>query len=151
MKLLKLQESKPFNVLSVWWYIKFCDVSLQVFFCCFTAAQLNAINTRNACNILQTKSPGMNQTCWPHDKIQDDGEKDKWVDQSFTKSKEKFFMKIIFNIIVTGFVPRLWVMTLWKIFAVDTQPSKYSRKRNRFSIVNMWESNWMTDVTDGCG
>ena len=25
------------------------------------------------------------------------------------------------NIIVTGFVPRLWVMTLWKIFAVDTQ------------------------------
>ena len=23
-------------------------------------------------------------------------------------------------IIVTGFVPRLWVMTLWKIFAVDT-------------------------------
>ena len=32
-------------------------------------------------------------------------------------------------IIVTGFVPRLWVMTLWKIFAVDTQ-FKQLRKRS---------------------
>ena len=28
---------------------------------------------------------------------------------------------ITVQIIVTRFVPRLWVMTLWKIFAVDTQ------------------------------
>ena len=27
----------------------------------------------------------------------------------------------VVKFIVTGFVPRLWVMTLWKIFAVDTQ------------------------------
>ena len=27
---------------------------------------------------------------------------------------------IILLFLVTGFVPRLWVMTLWKIFAVDT-------------------------------
>ena len=26
-----------------------------------------------------------------------------------------------YNIIVTGFVPRLWVMTLWKIFAVTAK------------------------------
>ena len=31
--------------------------------------------------------------------------------------------------VVTGFVPRLWVMTLWKIFAVDTQ-FKQLRKRS---------------------
>ena len=34
-----------------------------------------------------------------------------------------------YNITVTGFVPRLWVMTLWKIFAVDTQ-FKQLRKRS---------------------
>ena len=34
-----------------------------------------------------------------------------------------------YNIIVTGFVPRLWVMTLWMIFAVDTQ-FKQLRKRS---------------------
>ena len=33
------------------------------------------------------------------------------------------------NIIVNGLVPRLWVMTLWKIFAVDTQ-FKQLRKRS---------------------
>ena len=33
------------------------------------------------------------------------------------------------HIIVTGFEPRLWVMTLWKIFAVDTQ-FKQLRKRS---------------------
>ena len=32
-------------------------------------------------------------------------------------------------ILVTRFVPRLWVMTLWKIFAVDTQ-FKQLRKRS---------------------
>ena len=35
----------------------------------------------------------------------------------------------LYYIIVTGFVPRLWVMTLWKIFAVDTQ-FKQLRKRS---------------------
>ena len=35
---------KLFNALSVWWYIKFYDV----FFCCFTAAQSNAIHLCNA-------------------------------------------------------------------------------------------------------
>ena len=36
---------------------------------------------------------------------------------------------IVTIIIVTGFVPRLWVMTLWKIFEVDTQ-FKQLRKRS---------------------
>ena len=35
----------------------------------------------------------------------------------------------IYYIIVTGFVPRFWVMTLWKIFAVDMQ-FKQLRKRS---------------------
>ena len=40
---------------------------------------------------------------------------------------DKSIIKI--KIIVTGFVPWLWVMTLWKIFAVDTQ-FKQLRKRS---------------------
>ena len=33
----------------------------------------------------------------------------------------KKILQLPIHIIVTGFVPRLWVMTLWKIFAVNTQ------------------------------
>ena len=86
--------------------------------------------------------PGTNlDTCWPRDKVQDGGEylhnlfsfkPDLWVDWTFPKPKGKFFAEIILS-------------------------SKYSWKRNRFSIVivNMWDSKWMTylelsfDLTDG--
>ena len=51
--------------------------------------------------------------------------KDKQVDQAFTKPiKENVFMEIILSL-------------------------KYSRKCNKFWF--MWDSIWMTDVTDGSG
>ena len=50
---------KSFNVLSDQWhmYIKFYDVFF-IFFCCFTAAQLNVIYLHKACNIF------MNEESW---------------------------------------------------------------------------------------
>ena len=48
---------------------------------------------------------------------------------SVVEGPSQISYNILINIIVTGFVPRLWVMTLWKIFAVDTQ-FKQLRKRS---------------------
>ena len=107
---------------------------------------------RSICAFLNGETWNELDTCWPHDKIQDGGEylhdlfssrsfhicakkpQDKWVDQTFPKPNGKFFVEIILS-------------------------SKYSWKRNRFSIVivSMWDSKWMTylelsfDVTDGHG
>ena len=145
---------KLFNVLSVWWYIKFYDVFF-VFFCCFTAAQSNVIQLGNAYNIFWTRRRGTSKTLAGHVtrfKMAEDictifslpslstfvqrSHKIIWIDRTFSKSKGKFFMKIILS-------------------------SKYSWKRNRFSImiVNKCETRneWLTlpelsfDVTDGHG
>ena len=37
--------------------------------------------------------------------------------------------------IVTGFVPRLWVMTLWRIFAVDTQFKQLQKRSQQHTIM----------------
>ena len=120
-----ITRCKLFNVLSVWWYIKFYDVFF-ILFCCFIAAQSNAIHLCNAYNIFWTRRPGMSQTLaghmtrwWRdlHDLFSSKSfhicakkPQDIWVDRTFSKSKGKSFMEIILS-------------------------SKYSWKRNRFSIV----------------
>ena len=66
------------NLARLAWYFTYkllkivCCLSIHFFFiCCFTAAQLNVIHFHDdACNILWTRKPGLNKTCWPHDKIQ---------------------------------------------------------------------------------
>ena len=128
---------KLFNVLSVRWYIKSYDVFF-VFFCCFTAAQSNAIHLcnfewgdleRTRCSLAGhvTRFKMAENICAKKPQ-------DKWVDWTFPKPKGKFFVEI-------------------------TLSSKCSWKRNRFSIVimNIWDSKWITylellfDVTDGHG
>ena len=120
---------KLFNVLSVWWYIKF--YVFFVFFCCFTAAQSRI--KRNICVMPITFFEGEDlerarhllatwqDSRWrrifawsflfqvfPH--LCKEATRYIWVDWTFSKSKGKFFMEIILS-------------------------SKYSWKRNRFSIV----------------
>ena len=143
---------KLFNVLSIWWYIKF-----YVFFCCFTAAQSNAIHLCMQRIIITFFEWGdLERTrhslaTWQDSRwrrIFDDlfscksfhicakKPQDIWVDRTFSKSKGKFFMEIVLL-------------------------SKYSWKRNRFSIVivnicetrNEWliQSYISFDVTDGHG
>ena len=51
-----------------------------------------------------------------------------WNDASLQCPEPRMCPTLV-NSIVTGFVPRLWVMTLWMIFAVDTQ-FKQLRKRS---------------------
>ena len=138
---------KLFNVLSVWWYIKFYDV-VFVFFCCFTAAQSNAIHLCNFERGDLERTRHLLAT-WQDSRwrrifarffssrsfhICAKKPQGKWVDRTFPEPKGKFFVEIILS-------------------------SKYSWKRNRFSImfVNMWDSKWITypelsfDVTDGRG
>ena len=127
----------------------------MIFSLFYSAVLLLHNQTRSICAILneETWTKLHVDTCWPRDKIQDSREylhdlfssrsfhicaikkpQDKWVDRTFPKPKEKFFVEIILS-------------------------SKYLWKRNKFSIVivNMWDSKWMTypelsfDVTDGHG
>ena len=136
---------KLFNVLSVRWYIKFYDVFF-VFFCYFTAAQSNAMCNFERGDLERTKHllAMWQDSRWQRIFAQSflfqifhicaKKPQDKWVDLTFPKPKGRFFVEIIFS-------------------------SKYSWKRNRFSIVilNMWDSKWMTypelsfDVADGHG
>ena len=121
---------KLFNVLSVWWYIKFYDVFfsfLLLFYCCtikrnpFVQRQIHFLN-EETWNELDTR--------WPRDKIPDGGGYCTIFSlpslSTFVQKSHKIYDKI-------ELFQSLKENPSWKSFL----SSKYPWKHNRFSIVIM--------------